>query len=429
MSRRVLIPLVLLLLLPLCTICAFTFDFDNRILLGSGNDRLSMGLSKDNDDFVAFNSFLTVINGPARFHLYLDAYTDPQADVRHDELIFTASWSFYPYQGDRFRFEIRSSAGVDADGNLGLAKIEKLMDKVISRAFLEIPYVGKTSVLPYADLMLVGSYRITDLIRVGMYVLPQYWEKFRINFGAFMDYKRSGYSLTYDGSWTFTTRLDFGILVFEHRRNLTQSLSFGSFILDAGGFFREKTWVASDTYAGVGGQSINGIDFITQQARLMLAKWASITLLSRYTSGFPVLQEDNPHERIRRSYKMTALGFLWEPPELAFWIFEPFVEISGGYTTWQLDFIYNDKTPRTSLEALHTAFAHLRTGVYVIPEGTVVFDGSTLQLTVAFDLDYFFNADKITDYVMQDRMHKPGYTFNALVPSLYIGLLVGMDLF
>ena len=244
-----------------------------------------------------------------------------------------------------------------------------------------------------------------------------------------MDYKRSGYSLTYDGSWTFTTRLDFGILVFEHRRNLTQSLSFGSFILDAGGFFREKTWVASDTYAGVGGQSINGIDFITQQARLMLAKWASITLLSRYTSGFPVLQEDNPHERIRRSYKMTALGFLWEPPELAFWIFEPFVEISGGYTTWQLDFIYNDKTPRTSLEALHTAFAHLRTGVYVIPEGTVVFDGSTLQLTVAFDLDYFFNADKITDYVMQDRMHKPGYTFNALVPSLYIGLLVGMDLF
>ena len=420
---------LLLILLPLCALYAFTFDFDNRILIGTGNDRLSMGLSKQNDDFVAFNSFLTLINGPARFHVYLDAYADPTADVRHDELIFAGSWSFYPYQGDRFRFEIRPSAGVDVDGNLGLSGLGKLMDRPTSRAFLEIPYVRKTSVLPYADMMVVGSYRLTEHIRFGLYLLPQYWEEFRLNFGAFLDYKRSGYSLTYDGSWTFTTRLDFGILVFEHRSNLTRSLSFGTFILDAGGFFRERTWEVSDTYAGFGGQSINGIDFVTQQARLMLSNRASITLLSRYTSGFPVIREDNPHERIRRSYNMTALGFLWEPPELAFWIFEPFVEISGGYTTWKLDFIYNDGTPRASLDALHTAFAHLRTGLYVIPEGTVVFDGSTLQLTVALDLDYFFNADKITDYVMQDRMHKAGYRFNALVPSLYIGLLVGMDLF
>ena len=429
MSRRVQTLILILLLFPLCALGAFTLDFDNRILIGTGNDRLSMGLSKDNDDFVAFNSFLTVINGPARFHIYLDAYTDPEADARHDELVFSAAWSFYPYRDDRITFEIRPSAGVDIDGNLSLSKIEKLLDVITGNAFIDIPYVGENTILPYADLMVVGSYRITDRLRFGMYLLPQYWEKFSFNFGAFLDYRRSGYSLTYDGSWTLTTRLDFGIVVFEHRRNLSQSLSFGTFILDIGGFFREKTWDYSDTYAGVGLQKINGIDFVTQQARLMLSRQSSITLLSRYVSGFPVIRKENPHERIRRVYKMISLGFLWEPPELAFWIFEPFVELDAGYTTWQLEFIYNDRTPRTTLDPLHTAFAQLRAGLYVIPEGDVVFDGSTLQLTVAFDLNYFFNADRITDCVSQDRMHQPGYKFNALVPSLYIGLLVGMDLF
>ena len=100
--RKLLI--ALLLLVPAMSASAFRFDFDNRVLIGSGNEKLTMGINKNDDDFLIFNYTFAFFNGPFGFQSYLNAFTDRASNQRHDELIVSASWTFTPYDSDRVRF-------------------------------------------------------------------------------------------------------------------------------------------------------------------------------------------------------------------------------------------------------------------------------------------------------------------------------------
>ena len=54
MREKRLLALTLLLLVAILSASAFKFDFDNRILIGSGNEKLTMGISKNDDDYLIF---------------------------------------------------------------------------------------------------------------------------------------------------------------------------------------------------------------------------------------------------------------------------------------------------------------------------------------------------------------------------------------
>ena len=113
-----------------------------------------------------------------------------------------------------------------------------------------------------------------------------------------------------------------------------------------------------------------------------------------------------------------------------FWAFTPIVELDPGLSRWQIDFLYPDgKTPRKTLDPLNAAFLQLRLGASIIPEGLLKFDASTVTLVTFLDLNYYFKADEITEYVKKDNYHKPDYVFKAFQPSVYIGLHVGLDLY
>ena len=188
--RKLLI--ALLLLVPAMSASAFRFDFDNRVLIGSGNEKLTMGINKNDDDFLIFNYTFAIVNGPFGFSSYLNAFTDRASNLRHDELIVAASWTFVPYENGSIRFRIRPTAGIDIDGDLGLSAVQAFYDDIRRQEFSDLPYVDETTVRPYADLMVEGAYVLAKHLRLGVDISPQYWETFRFNIGAFVNWKRSG---------------------------------------------------------------------------------------------------------------------------------------------------------------------------------------------------------------------------------------------
>ncbi|MBR5098800.1 MAG: hypothetical protein IK091_06240 [Spirochaetales bacterium] len=428
MREKRLLALTLLLLVAILSASAFKFDFDNRILIGSGNEKLTMGISKNDDDYLIFNYSFSIQNGPFGFLSYLNAFTDRASDTRHDELITAASWTFVPYDNGKVRFRIRPTAGIDIDGNLGLSGVQAFYNSIRSQQYSDIPYTDETTAQPYADLLIEGTYTIAKHLRFGVDMVPQYWEGFRFNIGAFVNWKRSGYRIGWNGNWNMTTTLDFGILVFQHRKEFGGTIGFGTIMIDVLSPLRECTWENSDAFMSLGIQRISDFEFITQQVIFRLNDWCAITYLSRYTSGFPALSDDNPHERVQRNHSNNALGFAVILPTL--WAFTPFVELDAGLSRWQIDFLYPDgKTSRKTLDPLKTAFLQLRIGSSVIPEGLLKFDATTVTLVASLDLNYYFKADEITDYVKQDSYHSADYVFKAFQPSVYIGLHVGLDLY
>ena len=428
MRIKRLLALALLLLVAILCVSAFKFDFDNRILIGSGNEKLTMGIGKNDDDFLIFNYSFSTQNGPFGFMSYLNAFTDRKSNTRHDELIVATSWTFVPYEEGNIRFRIRPTAGIDIDGDLGLAGVQAFYNSMRRQQYSDIPYTEETKVHPYADVLIEGTYRLAKHLRFGIELVPQYWEDFRFNIGAFVNWKRSSYMISWDGNWNMTTTLDFGILVFQHRKELGGTIGFGTILIDALSPLRECTWENSDAYMSLGIQQISDFEFITQQFIFRLSDWCAITYISRYTSGFPAVAEDDLTERIQRNHSNKALGFTVILP--TFWAFTPLVELDAGLSRWQIDFLYPDgKTPRKTLDPLNAAFLQLRLGASIIPEGLLKFDASTVTLVTFLDLNYYFKADEITEYVKKDNYHKPDYVFKAFQPSVYIGLHVGLDLY
>ena len=428
MREKRLLALILLLLVALLSAPAFRFDFDNRILIGSGNDKLTMGLSKNDDDFLTFNYSFSIQNGPFGFQAYLNAFTDRAHNTRHDELILSTSWTFNLFEDDHVRFRLRPTAGIDIDGNLGLSGVQAFYDKMRKEEYADIPYTDDTTVKPYADVLLEGTYRIAKHLRIGMDLVPQYWENFRFNIGAFVNWKRSSYRIGWDGNWNMTTTLDFGIIVFQHRKELGGTIGFGTIMIDVLSPLRPCSWENSDAYMSLGIQQISDFEFIAQQVIFRLNDWAAITYLSRYTSGFPDLDDNNPQERIQRNHTNNALGFAVILPSM--WAFTPFVELDAGLARWQIDFLYSDGfSPRKTLDPLNTAFIQLKLGASIIPEGLLKVDATTITLAVSLDLNYYFKADEITEYVKQDKYHKADYVFKAFQPSVCFALHVGLDLY
>ena len=103
---------------------------------------------------------------------------------------------------------------------------------------------------------------------------------------------------------------------------------------------------------------------------------------------------------IQRNHNNMALGYLvWLP---SFWAFTPFVELDGGMARWQIDFLYNGaSTSRKTLDPLKTAFAQLRIGASLIPEGFLKFDATTICLVASVDLNWYFSSDRITQGQMR----------------------------
>lgn len=424
MKRFVIAALLALLLVS--SLFSFKFDRDDHLLIGTGNDRFTMGISNNYDDNLSFNSSLEYQNGNLHLMTYLNGYTDRDEGKRHDELLVLGSWNFSLLKTHGFLIDLMPSGGIDIDGNLGFWEFQNDLHKLMNIPTVDLEYPDKATVKPYGDILLSARYSITDELRVGLFLDGQYWDKFRLNASIALQYKHSSFMLGYDGQWNTNIRLDLGLFQINHRSNLESKVGFGSVSIDALSFFREKTWKNSDVYISVGKTYLQSFLFTVQQTVQTIPNWpVDITIYNRYFTGKPTSSKLGSNESVIRHHTQTAIGVSYTFPDL--WIFMPFVELGGGIANWQMQII--NSTDKQDYPKLTTAFAILRLGTDIIPEGAIVIDSTTLMIDTAVEFNYFFNADKITDYIKQDKLHDNDFAFKSFCITFTIGFTFGLDLY
>jgi len=429
--------LVLLLLILASPLFSYAIERNHRLMFGTGNDMYSTGLSKNYDDFLTFNTYTQYHNGPLKIRLYFNGYTDRRAGTREDELILNGLWSFNLVETGRFRVGTSVSAGINVFGNLGLEWIQNEFRSLAGEEPVNLTYSEEYTFKPYVEAIANTSYDIKYNFRLGLQLKLRYHDDFIFDSQVALWYNQSMFGFTYAGNWTdqgyigawgTRTRLDLGLVIFDHEMNLNSKIGFGSIAIDVMSFTRDRIWQNSDTHLRMGVGFLQGYRFIVQQSEIKIPGWAvHATINSRYTVGYPQFNTSGPDKMPCTNNSQMSGGIGYKFPTL--WIFTPFAELVGGLATWQNEFVDYNTGESEILEALKTPFVMLRAGTEIIPEGFIVCEAATMTLFAAAELNYFFKADQITEYVRKDGHHTDDYTFNALSVSFSFGVAFGLDLY
>ncbi len=415
--------IISILLLPLF-VSALTAD-DIRILIGTGNDKFSMGISKNDDDWMTFDFPVLVQAGPFSFEVDPIAYTDRAAGTRYDQLSIDASWAFRWNVLDRIALKAKPVLGLDYIGNLNLEVIQNWNHARSGVRQVSLRYPDDGVAYPTFGLRASLGYEFSDVSDVSLNLFPRY-EKGTFSFDAGISVQYMGIKLGVAYPWRVEATVDAGIASFSYWKDLSSTFGYGTIMLDVMGFFRKSTWRHSDAVLSIGAESLQSFVFLSNTLSVPVYDRISLTLLNRYTSGFPINRDLDEHERVQRNHTQLALGCSYEI--LDFHGYKPYVGLSGGLAVWQMDQIFTDGRSRIVFDSLLTPFALLRVGINLIPERFLKFDSTSVSVDIAADFNYFFSSAQITDYILKDLYHKPDFVFKPFSVSLFIGVRLGLDL-
>ena len=423
MRRLLLLLIVVIVILPL-----YSFSIqDSRILIGTGNDKLSLGISKNDDDGLSFDFSFRLQTGFLRLDVVSYSYTDriqkTRFDRLHAECMLFHDWKLT----DRISLEAGASIGFNYIGNLNLETIQNINHRLKGINQVHFRYPEKDSFALYADLPVSVSLGFSDQFKAVMAVSPNLngWEP-GIDAEVALHYSLAEINLQYlRGEWRVGAAADFGIVSLGYIKDLQSSFGYGFVQLDAMGLFREKTWRRSDVLMAIGLEETDTFEFIVNRIVVPVHDRFSIVAVNKYTSGFPGSKRIPQDTRVQRNHVQFAAGCSFIIHDLR-WA-RPFAELDAGLAVWQTDFIYTDGRERVAEEALLTPFVQTMAGIDILPQDLLVFDSSSLTVEFAVGIAYYFDSDRITSYVRKDYYHRSDYNFNAWNTFIHLGINIGFD--
>lgn len=422
-GKRVLPIIISILLVPLLA-GALSAD-DIRVSIGTGNDKFSMGVSKNDDDWMTFDFPILVQAGPFSLEADAIAFTDRAAGTRYDQLSIDVSWAFIWNVFDGIALRARPVLGLDYIGNLNLEVIQNWNHAQSGVKPVSLKYPDNGVMYHVFGLKASLGYGFDDASDVSLNLFPRYEKgSFSLDAGISVRYRGMKFGLAYP--WRIQMAVDAGIASFSYWKDLGSTFGYGTFVLDVMGFFRKSTWSHSDAVLSIGTEPLQSFVFLSNTLSVSIGDKLSLTVLDRYTSGFPINKDLDESERVQRNHTQLALGCSYEIFD--FHGCKSYVGASGGLAVWQMDQIFTDGRSRIVFDSLITPFACFRLGVNLIPEGLLRFDSTSVSVDVAVDFNYFFSPARITDYVLKDLYHKPDFVFKPFSVSLFIGVRLGLDL-
>lgn len=411
-----------ILSLPLF-VCALTVD-DTRVFIGTGNDKFSMGISKNDDDGLSYDFPVLVQSGLFNFSANAIAFTDRAAGTRYDELSIDSSWSFIWNISDEISATARPLLGLDFIGNLNLEAVQNWNHRYSGVRQVSLKYPENSAVYPAFGFEASIGYEINDVSVVSLKVLPKFVKgSFSFDAGIALQYKGLKFCFAYP--WRIGTTVDAGIASFSYMKDLDSTFGYGTILLDVMGFFRKSTWKKSDAVLSIGSQEFQSFVFLSNTLSVPVCDKLSLIMLNRYTSGFPINDNLDENERVQRNHSQWAVGCSYEI--LDFHGYKPYVGLAGGLAVWQMDNLFTDGRARIAFNSLVTPFACFRLGVNLLPERLLTFDSASVSVDAAADFNYFFSSARITDYILKDRYHEPGFVFKPFSVALFLGVRIGLD--
>ena len=399
--------MLLLLLLIALLPAAASYDLDMMI----GNDNLTYGLARNNDDGKSFGSKIDLGLGRHELSASLSGmtvkgYHTDRGDVRgrYDSFNFGYSYLFewnMPYD----MLFLKPYAGLTLIGNMGMDWIQNAVHTVLGKKKVDLPYdIDGLYFYPAIGLEAGYLHDMTDDIRIGIYDKLTY----RMNFGLSNDMAfimslndkldiRLGYSfeknLTGENDshevqairntgFMLSSSVHAGLFAFEFRTNFSKHISYGLI------GFNPLAFLDMESFDDTGISYTVGVEYgyPGYMHRLILADH-NLQFRCKYAGGETVIGSER-----RTNDASFAIGydFIWDMGS-----FSPFVAPWAGMSQYMY-FSPNWQTnrPDVMIEAYRPAVG-CDVGVRMMEKGMVCIGGAGLSLDLGLSLAWNIGASTI----------------------------------
>ncbi len=457
------------------------------ILLGLGNDNITYGIARNNDDRLSFGARI-VVDAPIWWvELDFEGYTnrgwrtdwqEPSTfyDGRYDIIRLGYGMRFQPLKNILpvwMEIKISPYGGLNFSGNLGLVKIQNAFHKLINRPYLTIPYdAGTTPVRISAELnigiSLAGKWKLPNTENGFLSAAVEMKSR---NIPAFETSQKAELSLNLLsgdlpvirvwGGWQWTqSHIDWptegliaqasagpslgfdvraGILAVKYYVNPSNRIGYGVVSVDAGILLRKPTWKRSEVFItmGIGYSMGRSLHIFKFNANMIRIPGLSLVTTVQYKGG-PLDSHDeetNPQNPRKRSNNSSwIVSAEWQPPDglCGGWV-APYVSAGLGVRIWDMVEHTNHIRTGAAMGPLNVIYdgarplVDLEVGLRFIPLGAVKAGNTAYQLELSAGGAYVFGTEKIRREL---EMADPAF-LNQIQPWMYrfsICLRYGIDL-
>lgn len=462
------------------------------ILIGFGNDNVTYGIARNNDDRLSYGARV-VVDAPIWWtELDFEGYTNrgwrkdwtkPATDGnfyegRYDVFRIGYGMRFHPFAQQLpswLQFNASPYAGLYLAGNLGLVEVQNTFHKIIHRPYLKITYdEGTTPIRASAELSLDLSFagrwhlRKTESGSFSVAI-----EASTVNVPAIQTSQEVGLSLNllsgdlpviriWSGWQWMQSYTDWptqrlmaqestgpllgfdvraGLLAVKYYANPSTRVGYGIVSVDAGMFLRKPTWKASEVFItmGMGYSMGNSLHIFKFNTNIRQVPGLSIVTNVHYKGGplDPKSEESDPTSPRKRSNNSSwFLSAEWQMPQGLWnnWV-TPYVSAGVGVRLWDLVEHTNHIQDDSIDEPLKVIYDGMRPlvdmeiGVRIIPPGLIKAGNTTYQIELSAGATYVFATKNIMETLTAKNADQ--LFLNQIQPWMYrfsICLRYGIDL-
>ena len=387
--------------------CFATYDLNLMI----GNDNLTYGLGRNNDDGKSFGSKIDL--GLDRHDvsaslsgMTVKGYRTDKGDVRGRYDSFNLGYSYlFDWDFDRDKITLQPYVGFNLIGNLGMEWVQNTVHTVLGKKLVDLPYdFDEVLFHPTIGLELGYLHAITDDFSMGIYdkfsyrihfglsndivMLLRFDDKLDIRLGYAYAENLTGENNTYevqtlrDSGFILSSSVHAGLFAFEFRTNFSERISYGLM------GFNPLAFMDMESFDDTGRSYTVGLEYgyPGYMHRLILEdhNWQ---FRCKYAGGETIIGSE---KRANDASFSIGYDFLWEMGN-----FSPFVAPWGGISQY-IYFKQNWTTnrPDMMIEAYRPAIG-CDAGVRMIRKGSVCIGGTGLSVDLGLSLAWNIGASTI----------------------------------
>lgn len=408
------------ILIAAILLCCFP-AFASNMFVGIGNDTWNNGLSENFDDQLSFRILSEIFFNDFNININSNAYTNrgwkdsQDSDFYNGRLdVFNASVGYTFNLTDNI--QIRPEAGISVSGNLGMQAAQNLVHEFMDLNYVELNYdsffethlITNLSLIYHKNLVTYekSALRFSTAFTTGNRFGFDYTQSFNFSLGIRRNKKsfdtlyaslglQNVLSVTDSNTIRLSNEYFKGVVLKFGFNSALVSLDYSFYPSMGYGITNIKSDLLSfktlskilpnNCWIQLGKCQLFNRDYFENKIGLNVGKKLALVYTNRYTSGFPILNENETDTSIRykRNYTFNFVGIRLNHP------IKPLVcaytEASVGVSSWKLEYLYNmDQDAVTMSEDTKTqrywAF-DTQVGFSLLPEkpyGINVFAGSVM---------------------------------------------------
>jgi hypothetical protein len=461
-----------------------------NVLIGTGNDKWTFGLSRNNDDQLSYSGNIRVEAPVWTLSLDLNGYTNrgwkdawynnqPDSDPDHFfhgrydtiDLAFALKW--FPVGAEHWELEIAPRLGFLMAGNYGFDYFQNLVHRISRIHLVDLPYETGNFFAPkvsarvesrgfwrlpdkWGDLTDIGvgvsfdtenniGFETSQYIGTELFLRRDREKLLALSLGyiwyqQYTDWSTQRLALWFEQGLRLGFEINAGALSVNYWYALQNTFGYTTYYVDVMSFFQKSTWKENDLIITLASSRILKQTYHTLEVQTQLfdSRWA-LLMTNRYIAGNPIDKkaeaENDPGKfaRLKLAFSLWSFGIKYEVPDgwSKGWC-TPFVSLSLGMERFEFAILDNmlphESTPWTTW-AEYSFIMDAEFGVSLFPAGWLKAGNAAYRLIVSGGVTWIANAENVAYMFLLANL--TDYDVDKIfhfIPRLTVGLQIGFDL-